>query len=80
MKSIFVITFVAFCSVFYNNNARLNTNVKSESDIVYICTGPKAKVYHKYKDCKGLNRCSGDVISVTLEKAKKTRRACKICY
>lgn len=26
-----------------------------KSDIVYICTGPKAKVYHKYKDCRGLD-------------------------
>lgn len=51
-----------------------------KSDTVYICTGPKAKVYHKYKDCKGLRNCSGDVKEISLEKAKRSRRPCKICY
>ena len=48
---------------------------------VYICTGPKAKVYHRTARCSGLNRCSGDIVSVSLEKAKQMgRRACKKCY
>lgn len=47
---------------------------------VYICTGPKATAYHSSNTCKGLNRCSGEVKAVSLEEAKKTRRACKICY
>lgn len=53
---------------------------RDKSDTVYICTGPKAKVYHKYKDCRGLDRCSGDIKEISLEKAKKIRRPCKICY
>lgn len=56
-------------------------DVKTQSSTtVYICTSPKAKVYHKYKNCKGLMRCSGDIKAVSLELAKKSRRACRICY
>lgn len=48
---------------------------------VYICTGPKARVYHKTDECRGLDRCSGDVKSVSLEQAKGMgRRECRICY
>ena len=51
------------------------------SQIVYICTGPKAETYHKSKDCRGLNRCSGSIRAISLDKAKEMRRrACKICY
>lgn len=61
--------------------AFLSCSIQSDkSDTVYICTGPKAKVYHKYKDCRGLDRCSGDIKEISLEKAKKMRRPCKICY
>lgn len=48
---------------------------------VYICTGPKATVYHASKECRGLNRCSGEVKEISLADAKEMkRRACKICY
>lgn len=61
--------------------AFLSCSIKSDkSDTVYICTGPKAKVYHKYNDCRGLERCSGEVKEISLEKAKKIRRPCRICY
>ena len=44
---------------------------------VYICTGPKAKVYHTSPNCKGLNKCSGSVKKVSRSSVK--RRACRIC-
>ena len=52
------------------------------SDVtVYICTGPQSKKYHATKDCRGLNKCSEDIISVSLEKAKSMGRGpCGICY
>lgn len=51
--------------------------VKSE---VYICTGPKARVYHNSSRCKGLRRCSGTIKKVSLEKARAMhRRPCRIC-
>ena len=53
----------------------------NSSSSVYICNGPKAKVYHSINNCRGLNRCSGDIVSVSLAKAKKMgRRECKICW
>ena len=58
----------------------LSMKVDAPSDTVYICTGPKAKVYHSTSKCRGLNRCSGDIKSISLKEAKKSRRACKICY
>jgi hypothetical protein len=55
--------------------------LENSSSKVYICTGPKAKVYHSSSTCKGINRCSGDVVGVSLAKAEEMgRRACKICY
>ncbi len=58
----------------------LSTSSRND-ETVYICTGPKAEVYHSKSNCRGLNRCSGDVRKVTLSKAiEMGRRACKICY
>lgn len=59
---------------------KIEPNASERVKTVYICTGPKAKVYHAIPKCKGLNRCSGEIKAVSLETAKKTRRACKICY
>lgn len=47
--------------------------------IVYICTGPKAKVYHYDDDCKGLNKCSGSIKAVRLSAISRYRRACRLC-
>ena len=60
----------------------LSLSTSSRNDeTVYICTGPKAEVYHSRTNCRGLNRCSDDVKKVTLSKAiEMGRRACKICY
>lgn len=58
----------------------LSMKVDAPEKKVYICTGPKATVYHATPKCKGLNRCSGKVIAVSFEGIKGKRRACKICY
>lgn len=53
----------------------------STNSVVYICTGPKAETFHKSKGCRGLNRCSGSIKAISMDKAKGMgRRACKICY
>ncbi len=57
----------------------LFTGYGVKSEYVYICTGPKAKVYHATPKCKGLSKCSGDIKKVTLEEIQKSRRACKLC-
>jgi len=41
---------------------------------VYICNGPKSTKYHLIKDCKGLNRCSTEIETISLEAAKKKGR------
>lgn len=58
----------------------MSMNIDTPEKKVYICTGPKAKVYHSTSKCKGLNRCSRKVIAVSYEKIKGKRRACKTCY
>ena len=53
---------------------------KSDREKVYICTGNGSYAYHKNDNCSGLNNCQAEIISTSLKKAKKKRRACKICY
>lgn len=53
----------------------------SSANYVYICTGGSAKKYHATQNCRGLNRCKGEVVKVSVEDAKsKGRTACKICF
>jgi len=53
----------------------------SDNPPVYICTGGSSVCYHKTSDCRGLSRCSREIIPVSLEDAQKDgRRPCKICY
>lgn len=71
--------FIAFCTPLVC--ASVVNSTEGEAQMVYICTGPQSKVYHKTDDCKGLRSCSKDVKKVTLDKAKSmNRRACKWCY
>lgn len=52
-----------------------------KTETVYICTGGYSKRYHSTASCRGLNRCKGDIIDVSLEDAKsRGRTPCKICY
>jgi len=46
------------------------TPEKSSSN-VYICTGPKATVYHSSFACSGMNSCCGNIVAVGLVKAEK---------
>ena len=47
---------------------------------VYIRTGSQAEVYHKKENCRGLSRCSDEIIPITVSEAEKMgRRPCKIC-
>ena len=63
-----------------STSSKQYTKVQAEP-IVYICTGSKAYTYHKTNRCRGLNRCSGNVVAVSLSKAKQMdRRPCKLCY
>jgi hypothetical protein len=51
------------------------------SEQVYICTGPSAKRYHKSASCRGLSRCSGEIIKVSKSEAQsRGKTPCKMCY
>ena len=55
------------------------TSETTDSDTtVYICV--TGKVYHSTRDCRGLSNATHKIKAVSLSEAKKTRRACKICY
>lgn len=45
---------------------------------VYICV--TGKVYHSTRYCRGLRNATHKIKAVSLSEAKKTRRACKVCY
>ena len=60
-------------------STKRNTNIQSGT--VYICTGPKARKYHSSPNCRGLNRCSGCIKSLSVSAAKsKGFSPCRICY
>jgi len=50
----------------------------SSDTTVYICV--TGKVYHSTRDCRGLSNATHKIKAVSLSEAKKTRRACKVCY
>ena len=53
----------------------------SNSDIVYICNGPRSEIYHKTSHCQGLRKCSTDIETTDIATAKgKHRRKCGYCY
>lgn len=80
----YIVSFIfASCALLFTMSIGGNGEEDEKTDkeiTVYICTGPNSEVFHKYSDCKGLSRCSGDVIPVSLADVIKYRRPCKICY
>ena len=50
-------------------------------DRVYICVSPGAYVYHRSRDCRGLQVCTHIIRAVTSAQAEEIgRRKCRICY
>lgn len=48
---------------------------------VYICLSPKAYRYHKNRSCRGLNKCSYNIILVPVSTAEnRGYTPCNICY
>lgn len=69
--------------IFFAVNTTTTSIGKSiiKSDYVFICNGPKSKVYHRTISCKGLSRCSTEIQKTTTQIAiKKGRRECRIEY
>src|SRR4051812_25883342 len=76
-------TFIFFASFtqphvyqdFYKINAKGVT-------YVYVCYSKTLYAYHSTKDCRGLNRCTHEIIKITESDAINTyyKRACKECW
>lgn len=75
-KLILLLTLLSLCFIPVNSES---SKLSGKDRIVYICTGPKAKVYHYDDDCKGLNKCSGSIKAVRLSAISRHRRACRLC-
>lgn len=59
----------------------LFTSFKSVVLKVYVCDSSTSVAYHDTKTCRGLNKCSHEIIYITKTDAiAKGKRACKICY
>lgn len=51
-----------------------------DEDCVYVCTGRNARRYHSVDDCKGLTKCSGIIVNMTLEEAEEEGKThCRMC-
>ena len=49
--------------------------------VVYVCTGPSAKKYHRIRTCRWLDNCSGEIEELTIERAEaRGKHPCKGCY
>jgi hypothetical protein len=54
----------------------------TSSTTVFVCDSETSIAYHASRSCKGLNRCTHTIISVSENDAinRYGKRACKICY
>ena len=76
-KLILVLCLFALCSC---GGHRKQEKHEVNPDCVYVCSGRKAKRYHSVEDCKGLSKCSGVVVEMTLEEAEDDGKTpCKLC-
>jgi len=54
---------------------------QSSNGVVFVCDSSTSYAYHSYQNCRGLNRCKHQIISVTENQAQNMgKRPCKICY
>ncbi|HEY4206250.1 MAG TPA: hypothetical protein VGM31_05550 [Puia sp.] len=87
MKKIFLILavlLVAFSGFAVSTPPHLQKThvlVHKKETYVYICNSSGAYAYHSSKNCRGLNRCTHEILKVTLSDAIKIykRKPCKIC-
>jgi hypothetical protein len=56
-----------------------NITTFSGTNYVYICSGYSATKYHAYSNCRGLNRCKGEIYKKSIKEANGYS-PCKICY
>jgi len=53
----------------------------SSNGNVFVCDSTTSYAYHRTENCRGLNRCSHQIIQITESEAQnRGKRACKICF
>ena len=84
MKTIILKTMlglVLLLSPTFETIASKNVVQTNNEEKVYICTGSSSKRYHKSSSCRGLKRCSGEIIRVSKSDAiERGKTPCRICY
>ena len=59
----------------------ININKYKQQPGVYICESKSAYAYHPDRGCSGLNRCTHNIIVISIKEAKQRGyRACQKCY
>ena len=76
-----LILLFALCCPAITSGEPTDKKKKQETATVYICTGPKSKRCHAHRNCRGLKKCSAEIVSISLDKAQNSGYTpCKICY
>jgi hypothetical protein len=72
-----ILLLVVSAGVLLTSAARPKKQREKEAVYVYICNSEGSVAYHSSKECKGLQKCSHTILTVTQEEAVNTynRRA-----
>jgi hypothetical protein len=67
------------CSTSKDYNSK--RKAKNKETYVFVCKSPTAHAYHKTQNCKGLSKCTHNIVRITEIEAKKQEyNPCKLCY
>ena len=77
-----LILLLSLSGLLLNTSARPVAKLKTPTVYVYICNSEGSVAYHSTTNCKGLNKCTHEVLTVSESDAvnKYKRRPCKLCY
>lgn len=78
----FVTVFIVYLTVVLSCGKESDKNYSDvDNASVYVCMGGYAKRYHATEYCRGLMRCRGDVVEMSIEEAEESgKTSCKMCY
>lgn len=77
MKWLFLLALVSLTSC---GSRHKQEKHEADPDSMYVCSSARAKRYHSVSDCKGLQRCSGEILEMTIEEAEdEDKSPCRMC-
>jgi hypothetical protein len=83
MKALILSLFIAISAYLPAQSATQAKNDGKQTEYVYICLGPKAYAYHSDYNCRGLQRCTHQIIRTTKDSAinyYNRSKPCSYCY